>query len=88
MTAELDHVVVHATDPRRSATALAELLGVPVLADRGPFVRVRTGNRVTLDFVPVDAAPIEQHCAILVDDDTFDAAHRRLPAARWNACGK
>jgi hypothetical protein len=35
MTADLDHIIVHATDPRASAAFLAELLGTPVLPDGG-----------------------------------------------------
>lgn len=78
MPADLDHIIVHATDPRRSAALLAAVLGVPVLPDWGPFARVQTGNRVTLDYVRDNPPFTEQHCAFLVDDETFDAAHRRL----------
>lgn len=78
MTAALDHVIVHATDPRASAAFLAELLGTAVLPDWGPFVRVATANGVTLDFVEDDGPFTVQHCAFLVDDATFDAAHRLL----------
>jgi catechol 2,3-dioxygenase-like lactoylglutathione lyase family enzyme len=78
MPADLDHIVVHATDPRRSAALLAGVLGAAVLPGRGPFVRVTTGNRVALDYVHGAPPFSEQHCAFLVDDTTFDAAHRRL----------
>jgi catechol 2,3-dioxygenase-like lactoylglutathione lyase family enzyme len=82
MPVDLDHLIVHATDPRRSANLLAELLGVAVLPDWGSFVPVRTSNRVTLDFVRDDPPFTAQHCALLVDDDTFDTAHCRLLDAR------
>jgi catechol 2,3-dioxygenase-like lactoylglutathione lyase family enzyme len=82
MPADLDHIIVHATDPRVSATFLAELLGAPVLPDWGPFVRVKTGNHVTLDYVRDDPPFTAQHCAFLVDDATFDTARRRLLAQR------
>lgn len=78
MPAELDHVIVHATDPRASASFLAELLGVPVLPDWGPFVRVQTGNGVTLDYVRHDGPVTAQHYAFLVDESTFDRGHQRL----------
>ena len=78
MSADLDHIIVHATDPRRSAQFLAELLGATVLPDWGPFVRVQTGNHVTLDYLRDDQPFTVQHCAFLVDDTTFDVAHRRL----------
>jgi hypothetical protein len=74
---ELDHIIVYATEPRRSATLLADLLNVPVLPDWGPFVRVQSANGVTLDFMRDDPPFTSQHCAFLVDDDTFDTAHRR-----------
>jgi catechol 2,3-dioxygenase-like lactoylglutathione lyase family enzyme len=78
MRADLDHIIVHATDPRRSAALLAAVLGAAIRPDRGPRVRVTTGNRVTLDYVR-DRPPFsEQHCAFLVDETTFDAAHCRL----------
>ena len=78
MSADLDHIIVHATDPRGSARFLAELLGATVLPDWGPFVRVQTGNHVTLDYLQDDQPFTVQHCAFLVDDATFDTAHRRL----------
>ena len=78
MPVDLDHIIVHATDPHRSAEVLASLLGTPVLPDWGPFVRVQTSNQVTLDYVRDDPPFTEQHCAFLVDDTTFDAAYQRL----------
>lgn len=78
MHADLDHIIVHATDPRRSAALLAGVLGAAVLLDRWPLVRVATGNRVILSYLREDPPFTEQHCAFLVDDSTFNAAHRRL----------
>jgi catechol 2,3-dioxygenase-like lactoylglutathione lyase family enzyme len=78
LPADLERIVVHATDPRRSAALLAGVLGAALLPDWGLFVRVATGNHVTLDYVHDDPPFTEQHCAFLVDDNTFDAAHRRL----------
>ena len=59
---------MHAADPRRSATTIAELLDLTVLPDWGPFVRVQTSNRVTLDFMSDDPPFTEQHCALLAND--------------------
>jgi catechol 2,3-dioxygenase-like lactoylglutathione lyase family enzyme len=78
MPADLDHIIVHATDPRRSAALLAEVLGARVLPGQGRFVRVPTGNRVTVDYLRDHPPFTEQHCAFLVDDTTFDAAYRWL----------
>ena len=82
MAADLDHVIVRATDPRRSAALLAGVLGAPVLPATGSFVRVATGNSVTLDYLRDDPPFTEQHCAFLVDDTTFDTAHQRLVDGR------
>ena len=78
MPVALDHIILHATDPRRSAGLLASVLGVPVLPDWGPFVRVQTGNWVTIDYMRDDPPFTEQHCAFLVDDETFDKGHALL----------
>jgi catechol 2,3-dioxygenase-like lactoylglutathione lyase family enzyme len=78
MTVDLDHIIVHATDPHRSAAFLSHVLDAPLLPDWGPFVRVQTGNRVTLDYVRDDPPFTEQHCAFLVDEASFDTAHQWL----------
>jgi catechol 2,3-dioxygenase-like lactoylglutathione lyase family enzyme len=77
MTVELNHTIVLSRDKHASAKFLADILGLPVGAEVGPFVPVELGNGVTLDFMNrSDVAG--QHYAFLVDDATFDAAHRRL----------
>jgi hypothetical protein len=49
MTIELNHTIVGATDKHASARFLADILGLPVGADVGPFAPVRLANGVTLD---------------------------------------
>ena len=78
MSADLNHIIVHATDPHASARFLADILGAPVLPDWGPFVRMATDNGVTLDYLRDDPPFTAQHCAFLVDDTTFDHGHRSL----------
>lgn len=78
MRPALDHVIVHARSPRRSAELVASVLGVEVLPDWGPFVRVATRNGVTLDYVRSEPPFTQQHCAFLVDDEAFDDGLRRL----------
>ena len=77
MTAELNHTIVPAHDKHASAQFLADILGVPVAGEAGPFVQVELGNGVTLDFMNRDDVTW-QHYAFLVDDDTFDAAYKKL----------
>ena len=77
MTVELNHTIVPARDKHASAEFLADILGVPVAGEAGPFVQVELGNGVTLDFMNRDDVTW-QHYAFLVDDDTFDAAYKKL----------
>ena len=77
MTVELNHTIVPARDKHASAQFLADLLGIPVTGEAGPFVQVELGNGVTLDYMNRDDVTW-QHYAFLVDDDTFDAAYKRL----------
>ena len=59
----------------------ALLLGVPVGAEWGPFIPVKTGNGVTMDFVDGENEVRMQHYAFLVDDAEFDAAFARIKKA-------
>lgn len=79
MTVELNHTIVPAHDKHASAQFLADLLGIPVAGEAGPFVQVELGNGVTLDFMNRDDVTW-QHYAFLVDDDTFDAAYKKMLA--------
>lgn len=77
MGIELNHTIVSAHDKHASAAFLAEILGLAVGAENGPFVPVTLANNVTLDFMNrVDFT--SQHYAFLVEDEVFDAAHARL----------
>ncbi|MFF2324589.1 MULTISPECIES: VOC family protein [unclassified Streptomyces] len=79
MSVELNHTIVHARDNQRSAEFLADILGLEVGAEWGPFVPVATANGVTLDFATVQEAPIAtQHYAFLVSEAEFDAAYTRI----------
>jgi catechol 2,3-dioxygenase-like lactoylglutathione lyase family enzyme len=76
---ELNHTIVHAQDKEASAGFLARILGVPVGAATGPFLPIRLGNGVTLDYA--DAPSVQpQHYAFLVGDHEFDAAFERVRA--------
>ena len=77
MSVELNHTIVPARDKHASAQFLADVLGLPVGGEVGPFVQVELGNGVTLDFMNRDDVS-SQHYAFLVDDDTFDAAYKKL----------
>ena len=82
MTIHLDHVIISAHDRDRSATRLAELLGVPCgPANEGPFFAVYVNDGLTLDFIQTDEPfPIEHFC-FRVSEDEFDAILGRIEAA-------
>lgn len=82
MTIQLNHTIVHARDKKVSAHFLADLLGLEVQPQYGPFLPVVTGNEVALDYA--DAAEGEitpQHYAFLVSEEEFDAVFGRIKAA-------
>jgi catechol 2,3-dioxygenase-like lactoylglutathione lyase family enzyme len=77
MTVELNHIIVPARDKLASARFLAGILGLPAGPPLGPFIPIRVGNAVTLDYA--DATDFHSHhCAFLVGDEEFDAAFARI----------
>jgi catechol 2,3-dioxygenase-like lactoylglutathione lyase family enzyme len=85
MTVQLNHTIVAAHDKHTSARFLADLLGLQVSPQYGPFVPVAIPNGVTLDYMDqpgsgfAEIAP--QHYAFLVSEDDFDAIFGRIQAA-------
>ncbi|MEV3930355.1 MULTISPECIES: VOC family protein [unclassified Streptomyces] len=81
MSVELNHTIVHSRDNRESAEFLAQLLGLTVGTEWGPFIPVVLANGVTLDFATVPAASITvQHYAFLVSEADFDIAFEQIEA--------
>ncbi len=80
MSVDLNHTIVCVTDREASAEFLAGILGLEVDPATGPFVPIRLGNDVTLDYLRVDQVT-SQHYAFLVGDTEFDAAMARIKAA-------
>ncbi|MFB7076023.1 VOC family protein [Streptomyces sp. NPDC056308] len=79
MSVELNHTIIHARDNRESAEFLADILGLEVGAEWGPFIPVATANRVTLDFATIpEASIVMQHYAFLVSEPEFDTAYARI----------
>ncbi|MCX4784763.1 MULTISPECIES: VOC family protein [unclassified Streptomyces] len=79
MSVELNHTIVSARDNRESAEFLADILGLEVGTEWGPFIPVATANGVTLDFATVPEASIAlQHYAFLVSEREFDRAYTRI----------
>ncbi|GAA3769954.1 VOC family protein [Streptomyces chiangmaiensis] len=81
MAVELNHTIVAAHDKTASAQFLADLLGLQVEPQYGPFIPVQTPNGVTLDYMDTDDSITPQHYAFLVSEDDFDAIFARVRAA-------
>ncbi|MEU7810803.1 VOC family protein [Pseudonocardia sp. NPDC049154] len=82
MPVELNHTIVAARDKHAAARWLADLLGLSVSPQYGPFVPVETSNGVALDYMDTDPEQITpQHYAFLVTEDEFDAIFARLQQA-------
>ncbi|MGW8374476.1 VOC family protein [Streptomyces sp. ODS28] len=82
MAVELNHTIVRSTDKKASADFLADLMGLEVQPQFGPFIPVTTANGVTLDFADAGDEPIvPQHYAFLVSEEGFDAIFGRVQKA-------
>ncbi|GCB46416.1 VOC family protein [Streptomyces sp. NL15-2K] len=81
MTVQLNHTIVAAHDKHASARFLADILGLEVSPQYGPFIPVEIPNGVTLDYLdsPGDITP--QHYAFLVSEDDFDTIFARIREA-------
>ncbi|AVH56834.1 MULTISPECIES: VOC family protein [Streptomyces] len=80
MSIALNHTIVAARDKKASAQFLADILGLEVSPQYGPFIPVQIPNGVTLDYMDTDtAAPITpQHYAFLVSEADFDEILARV----------
>jgi catechol 2,3-dioxygenase-like lactoylglutathione lyase family enzyme len=82
VSVELNHLIVPARNNRESAEFLANLLGLEVGKEWGPFIPVEMSNGVRLDFASVPEQDLRlQHYCFLVPEEDFDAIFARLKAA-------
>jgi catechol 2,3-dioxygenase-like lactoylglutathione lyase family enzyme len=81
MSVELNHTIVAAHDKEASARFLADLLGLEVSPQFGPFIPVQIANGVTLDYREEAGSITPQHYAFLVSEDDFEAIFARVRAA-------
>jgi catechol 2,3-dioxygenase-like lactoylglutathione lyase family enzyme len=75
---QLNHTIVSSRDKRRSATFLAEILGLPSPTPYGPFLVVELDNGASLDFDDTDGQIERQHYAFLIGEDDFDQIFGRI----------
>jgi len=79
VSVELNHTIIHSRDNKESAEFLADILGLEIGEEWGPFIPVTTANGVTLDFAAIPEASITmQHYAFLVSEAEFDTAYARI----------
>src|SRR5215475_12318117 len=78
MSIQLNHTIVWCRDKRKSATFLAEVLGLPKPTRFGPFLMVDLSNGVSLDFHDTDGEIAAQHYAFLIAEADFDHILARL----------
>lgn len=78
MGVQLNHTIVWCQDKKRSATFLAEMLGLPVPEPFGPFLVVGLDNGVSLDFHEMGGEIASQHYAFLIGEDDFDHTVGRI----------
>src|SRR5215467_3910164 len=91
MSVHLNHTIVWCRDQGRSATFLAEILGLPAPVRFGPFLVVEAHNGVSLDFHESEGEIASQHYAFLVGEDDFDRIFGRIReqrCARWADPGR
>jgi catechol 2,3-dioxygenase-like lactoylglutathione lyase family enzyme len=78
VSVQLNHTIVWCRDKRKSATFLAEILGLPSPTRFGPFLVVELSNAVSLDFHDTDDTIASQHYAFLINEDDFDQIFSRI----------
>ncbi|KUM74660.1 VOC family protein [Streptomyces curacoi] len=81
MTVQLNHTIVAAHDKKASARFLADILGLEVSPQYGPFIPVEIPNGVSLDYLDSRGAITPQHYAFLVSEDDFDTIFGRIREA-------
>ncbi|MFC8091549.1 VOC family protein [Streptomyces sp. NPDC057301] len=81
MTVQLNHTIVAAHDKKASARFLADILGLEVSPQYGPFIPVEIPNGVTLDYLDSAGTITTQHYAFLVSEDEFDTIFGRIREA-------
>jgi catechol 2,3-dioxygenase-like lactoylglutathione lyase family enzyme len=81
MTVRLDHTIIAAHDKKASARFLADILGLEVSPQYGPFIPVEIPNGVTLDYLDSPGSITPQHYAFLVSEDDFDTIFGRIREA-------
>lgn len=82
MAIVLDHTIVPSIDKNASAEFFAEIFGLAVKPEQGPFAPVQVNERLTLYFADEaeNGSVPSQHYAFHVSDAEFEAIFGRVKA--------
>ena len=78
MSIQLNHTIVRCRDKHKSASFMAEILGLPPPTPFGPFLVVEVDNGVSLDFYETRDDISSQHYAFLIGEEDFDRSFARI----------
>ncbi|MFD3507000.1 VOC family protein [Nocardia sp. NPDC058666] len=81
MSVQFNHTIVGCHDNRETAEFWADILGLDVGKQWGPFIPIALDHGAAFDFakVPPHTSEIQpQHYAFLVSEEEFDAAYAKI----------
>jgi catechol 2,3-dioxygenase-like lactoylglutathione lyase family enzyme len=79
MSVSFNHTIIVARDRNASARFFRELLELDEAPSWGPFTNIQLHDGTLLQFAEPPVEHIQmQHYALLIDDELFDRAYRRL----------
>ena len=78
MSVQLNHTIVWCRDQQKSASFLADMLGLKAPTRFGPFLVVEMANGVSLDYYEKDGDIARQHYAFLIGEAEFDRIYGRI----------
>ncbi len=78
MSVRFNHTIVWCRDQQRSATFLADILGLPAPKPFGPFQVVHLDDGASLDFDEIEGDIASHHYAFLIDEGDFDPIFGRI----------
>ncbi|MDO3649106.1 VOC family protein [Nocardia mangyaensis] len=81
MAVQFDHTIVGCHDNRETAEFWADVLGLDIGRESGPFIPIPLAHGAVFDFarVPPHISEIQpQHYAFLVSEAEFDAAYAKI----------
>ncbi|HWL29328.1 MAG TPA: VOC family protein [Burkholderiaceae bacterium] len=82
MSIQLNHTIVWCRDKQKSASFMAEILGLGSPEPFGPFLVVQADNGVSLDFCEKQGEIASQHYAFLISEEEFDRIFARIQERR------